>query len=79
MEAMTSCHSCVVTSSGELCRNFVVAFLQLHFIITSNESYMSPIHYSLQCGMCFVSPYSVQSQWGQIYKNKNLHIVYSNV
>ena len=32
---------------------------------------MSPIHYSLQCGMCFVSPYSAQSQWGQIlYKNK---------
>ena len=41
MEAMTSCHSCVVTSSGELCRNCVVAFLQLHFIITSNESYIT--------------------------------------
>ena len=42
---------------------------------------MSPIHYSLQCRMCFVSPYSAQSQWGKCcikIKNSKYNIVMCN-
>ena len=56
------------------CRGALTVTLYQYF---KSVLYMSPIHYSLQCGMYFVSPYSAQSQWGQIYKNKNLYIVYS--